>query len=247
MRKSGAGKPVLLLTATIAVGDLIYLKRKDLRLRINDYATALRKWEKVEALFDRIVFAENSNHDLTALKREVGRPLEWVEIVQFDGNTFPKELGKGYGEYSTVDYAVRNSASLANSDFFIVTAGRYFISNVVSIVNSLDWNFDVCCNFGKNLTMVDTNFVVLKTSVYNDYFMGCYQHMNDSESVYSEHILANIVREQISHGLHWRPLPHMLIIDGIMGTRNQAYDRNRIRHLYNDHCFSRVNKVFKNQ
>ena len=85
---------VLLFTATIDPKGMTHLARSDPSVRENDYQISLDRWLKhVDC---PVVFCENSGHDLSRIRRVAGVSAgRQVELLQFDGQTYPRHLGKG--------------------------------------------------------------------------------------------------------------------------------------------------------
>ncbi len=143
----------LLLTATITpppgVPDL---RRTDPVLRLGDYADALRFYLTTNrSTIDRIVFADNSNSDLTRLKdlvREIKNQMP-VEFISFDGLDHPPANGRGYGEFKMLDYVMANSKIIQSSsatDKIWKVTGRYVITNLCDLIEQAPRNYDVYCN-----------------------------------------------------------------------------------------------------
>ncbi|HJV70884.1 hypothetical protein [Ideonella sp.] len=133
-------KNILLLTATITpMPGLPSLARVDPKARLDDYLTALRFYAPLLGrCFDAIVFAENSNSDVQALKDHVRQAgvADRVEFVSFDGLDFPASHGRGYGEFKLVDHAMAHSAILRERSDAVVwkCTGRYVVENIEQLV-----------------------------------------------------------------------------------------------------------------
>lgn len=74
----------------------------------NDYISSIKKW--ISNTTYPVLFCENSDYHLDMIRGAVEKcKKNRIEIVQFDGQNFPRELGKGYGELLTIKYAVQHS------------------------------------------------------------------------------------------------------------------------------------------
>jgi hypothetical protein len=104
----GKRPEVLILTATITPhSNVTKLVRKEPQIRLADYCETLRFYLGVSSRFiDRSIFLENSDSDLRPIKElvETVKHDKNVEIISFhNGNDYPPEFGKGYGEFRMIN------------------------------------------------------------------------------------------------------------------------------------------------
>ena len=131
---------VLLLSATIKPPEgMPALVRVDPAQRLADYSGALGFYSQLLShCFDAIVFAENSQWDLSSLRRQMAKDgmEDKVEFISFNGLNYPPSYGRGYGEFLLVDYAVAHSEFLrAFSEASVwKCTGRYIVRNMAEIV-----------------------------------------------------------------------------------------------------------------
>lgn len=97
------------MTACINPNKMAYTALQDWSVRRKQYCEALDYY--LHATDYPIVFVENSGEDISP------DYTEWIrkgrlEILTFEGNDFPRHLGKGYGEGIIVDYAISHSVSI---------------------------------------------------------------------------------------------------------------------------------------
>ncbi len=109
---------IVLLTMTIDVGDTIYVNRKDIATRIEDYRKCLQQWSKLPY---KVIAIESSGY---------GNPFNDIlknspNIQYFSLKIKHKPLkGKGYGEAQTIKYAI--SKIINNNKIYIMKiTGRY--------------------------------------------------------------------------------------------------------------------------
>lgn len=121
-------------------------------LRLGDYTEALRFYLTInEPCIDRIVFADNSNSDITPLEnlvREIKSEMP-VEFISFDGLDHPPAKGRGYGEFKMLDYVMANSKIIRSSsatDKIWKVTGRYVITNLCDLIEQAPKDYDVYCN-----------------------------------------------------------------------------------------------------
>src|SRR4029077_2300964 len=92
-----ADKPTLLLTATIAPApDTPALVRRVPQERADDYRLALSRWSRDAHLFRKLIWLENSAHELSHILAK--DYASTVTSVIESGLDYPPNLGKGYGE-----------------------------------------------------------------------------------------------------------------------------------------------------
>src|SRR5829696_1915509 len=133
----------LLLTATInPPADTPFLVRRDPELRMDDYCRGLRQHLlTADDAIDRIVFVDNSNSDTRPLLDVVEEvaPTKDVEILSFDGRSYPVEHGRSVGETYLIADALEHSrilSSLGADDLFWKVTGRLRVRNLDRLVRS---------------------------------------------------------------------------------------------------------------
>jgi hypothetical protein len=225
-------KICILLTATIDPKDMVLLKRNDPLVRQNDHINALRKWIETEC--SSIVFCENSGYkidEITNIMKQCGTMK--TEVLQFNGQDFPKKFGKGYGGLLIIKYAIQHSNLIKDSDYVIKVSGRYFIKNIAKIVRVLSHEKDVSvmADLRKTLTWADSLIFAFKPSFVLKYLAKSQDVLNDSEGFYLEHALARSIFRAISDGHKWLPLPFKPIIIGCSATLDTPYRGSKLRWL----------------
>ncbi len=227
-------KICILLTATIDPKGVAFTQRNDPIVRENDYVNALTKWVRTEGF--SFVFCENSGYRLDKVKKTVEFFEEkgLIEIIQFDGQDFPRELGKGYGELLIIVYAIKNSKIIETADYIIKISGRYYVNNIKAIAKPLCRNNDiyVMADFRRNFNYVDSRIFAFKPSFVLNYLSKFQDIINDSKGFYLEHALSRAILRAMSDGYKWMPLPCKPIITGYSGTSNTPYKTSKIRWLF---------------
>jgi hypothetical protein len=133
----------LLLTATVSPPSGVpFLTRSDPRVRLADYAEALRTYLQLpDDVVDRIVVADNSNTELLALERVVAASpsMKEVELLSFPGREYPVEQGRSVGETYLIDDALAGSrilSELDDDDLFWKVTGRLRVRNFARLAAS---------------------------------------------------------------------------------------------------------------
>lgn len=222
-------KICILLTATIDPKGVVFMKRSDPAVREKDHVDALRKWMQTEF---PVVFSENSGYKIDRIENMAENSKKKnIEILQFDGQDFPREFGKGYGELLNIKHAVRHSKVINESSHVIKVNGRYFVKNIEEIASALSYSKDVyvMVDLQRNLTWADSRVFAFKPSFVFDYLSKFQDLLNDSAGIYMEHILSRAVLSAISEGHKWVPLPRRPIIVGYSGTSDTPYKKSGIR------------------
>lgn len=91
------------MSASINPNGMAGLSPEAVVNREDQYLSTLRFYAAQPGI-EHILFVENSAWDLSRLRREV--PSEKIQWVSLDENNFPREWGKGYGEFLLMDRAV---------------------------------------------------------------------------------------------------------------------------------------------
>jgi len=222
-------KVALLLTATLDPKGMFFLNRNNPIIREIDYIKALERWIHNKYL---IVFCENSGYQSEKIKNIVKKNKN-IEFIQFNGQGFPKKLGKGYGELLIIRYAVKNSEFIKHSDYVVKITGRHYIKNINRLINILYKENDayIISDLKKNLTWADSRVFAFKPSFITDYLSKFLYLINDSKGFYLEHALARATLRAVSDGYKWMPLPCRPVIIGYAGTSDTAYKTSKIRAL----------------
>jgi len=177
---------ILLLTATITPKlGVPNLKRIDPSVRLQDYRAALEYYlSTINDACDGIVFAENSNSDISILKDLVNEcgMTEQVEFISVDGLDYPPSYDRGYGEFKLIDYAMEHS-KLIQAQQTVRTVvwkctGRYTIKNLSRFTQHQPSSFDIYCNF-RNYPKrwVDTYLIAWTPQAYQTAFKEVYNKL----------------------------------------------------------------------
>ncbi|MCC9166152.1 hypothetical protein [Pontibacter harenae] len=224
--------PVVLLTGTIDPQNMIFTKITDKDFRKNQYIDSIKFWLKETKC--KIIFVENSNNDISPYFEDALNSFR-LEILCFNGNTYSREVGKGYGELLCIEYALKNSKILKTSNFVFKITGRHKVLNFLPFFERYDKNkdLDLLLDFNKNLTFCDSRIFGFTPVFFYDYLYKYKNSLNDTNGVYFEHILAKASLIAISQGLKYLPFPSSPKIKGISGSNNIKYDLNNFEFFKN--------------
>lgn len=232
---SHISKISILLTATIDPKGVVLVQRNEPVVRENDYISSIRRWTETDITdISSIVFCENSGYNLDKIKTLLANysTLE-AEVLQFSGQGYAKELGKGYGELLILRHAIQHSNLIKNSDYVIKITGRYFIKNISKITSPLmkENNIFVMADLKRNLTWADSHVFAFKPLFVLNYLSEFQDLLNDSKGFYFEHALARAILRSIADGYKWIPLPSKPIISGYYATADVPYKTSKIHWL----------------
>jgi len=176
------------------------------------------KW--LENTTFRLVIVENSNADLSWLSIIQQQYPNRIEYLSFDGNTYPREFGKGFGEMLSINYAVDNSKFVSEVDYVFKCSGRYFLSELSNIFKGpLEDNIKaIIYSISEYQLCSGCVFFYLTKDIYDKYMRNFI--VNDTAGIYFEHglehTIKNIPAENILH-------VHKMGIEGNMsGTANKS-------------------------
>jgi hypothetical protein len=220
--QSDRKKICLVLHATVDVRGVAFVKRDDPRERFEDYRRALKLWVQRDD-FDKLVFVENSGYDISPLQEIVdGSPLsnDAVEFLSFDGQDFPRELGKGYGETLNFQHVLDNSKILDEDDRLIRSNGRYYVENMGVFFEALQPPTEMLTELHEYLTYADVTVLGGTVEFFRKYICPYGWDVNDSTGYYMEHAYARAVHRALAEGLVWRPFPEPPSVIGFSGTEN---------------------------
>lgn len=209
----------LLLTATVNVGSTAMTARVDPAQRLSDYAAALRFWLRVEGI-DSIVFCENSGADLAPLERAAGPLARRVEWLGFTGPEIDPSRGKGIREAAIIEHALAESKSLRAGGHVLKATGRYRVPNIARVLprRAPGRVPDIVCNLHENLLRADSRLFLATPEFLAQYLLPRCEEIDDTRSVFLEHVLARAVLRAVSDGLRWELPRARPDIRGISGT-----------------------------
>jgi hypothetical protein len=204
-------------------------------LRRADYEQALHFYLRLAGgPVDAIVFAENSNADVSSLQALAQRAglADRVEFVVFDGLNHPPAYGRGYGEFKLIDHVQRNSETLQRlgEDTLVwKVTGRYVVRNFERIISRRPRAVDVYCNFrdwpGR---WADMYLLAWSPRGYRQLLAGIGEHLREDVNRSSPEVRFRDVVEAAPPWLkvvqRFRVTP---LIDGVRGADNRSYSRGK--------------------
>lgn len=218
-------EPVLLMTASILPQEKRYIKLKNPEQRLKQYIDSLKYYIE-DTEFKKIVLCENSGYDFPKQDIELlaKKNNKRIEILQFYGNEKKiKKYGKGYGEGEIINYALKNSRLINESDFFIKVTGRLKIKNMNKIKSKLKLNRVYMNKSLIDKNMMDTVIYGMPKKIYSKIFEYAYEKVNDKKNIYIEHIFNHLVMEK---DLKIYNLPYFPDVCGVCGTNGLLYQKN---------------------
>lgn len=177
---------ILLLTATVTPKSGVpNLKRTNPAVRLQDYKIALEYYLSVINYgCEGIIFAENSNSDLSALKDLATKygMTEKVEFISIDGLDYPPSYDRGYGEFKLIDYAMEHSKLIQSQQTERIViwkcTGRYLIKNLPELIQYQTHPFDIYCNCRNHpKRWVDTYLIAWTPQAYQLVFKEVYEKL----------------------------------------------------------------------
>lgn len=204
----------ILLTATIDTNNCSYLKRSDIEERKEDYILALESWLTKTSY--EIVFVENSNYDLSFLKDKFNNYGDRVEYISYNGNNYNRNLGKGYGEYHSILYALEHSKKLENEVYLNKVTGRYFLEGIEEKLKKLDIEKYDLIGYKREVDhdSIPTVWFIIKKELFINFFSKGIA-VNDSNHIYAERVFLDLVKTLTSVYFF-----NKIGIQGISGTAN---------------------------
>lgn len=222
----------IVLTCTIDIRGVAFTERSDTDIRLADYQIALRQWLK-NGYVRRIILVENSGYNLDTLKKIVAEDNvdKQVEFLSFDGQNFPRHLGKGYGESQALAYLADNSVLLGEANRFVKVNGRYYVPNINKYIEKMKSDVEVMTDLSGFLSFSDSRVFGGSAKFIKSYLCPEGDKVNDSHGFFLEHALARATLRAIADGMKWAPMPCTPVIDGISGTKNISFKKSWVRRV----------------
>ena len=226
------------MTATITPPfGVPLLARFDPALRLQDYEQSLKFYlPLLNTHFHSIIFAENSNSDVSSLQKIVDQAGmgDLVEFIVFNGLDHPPAYGRAYGEFKLIDHVMQSSEVTKKYDeasvFWKVT-GRYIVRNLDQILNHRPSNFDIFCNLRKIPKHWADMFLIAWTLKGYESFLHRIHHKliaDENCLVQPEEVFIDLLdaasKKEIKLAPRFIVTP---LVDGVRGSDNQNYSENR--------------------
>jgi len=213
----------LLLTCTIDVKGIANMERNDTALRLKDYKDALTKWLD-DPWVNNIILVENSGYPLDELRLLADRHQyeKSVEFLSFNGQDFPRQLGKGYGEAIALRYVYQHSQQLQRTGRFVKINGRYFVPNLRRVLSGMHTDTAVFFTLNRGMSFSDSRVFGGDLA-----FLGRVGEsglrVDETLGYWFEHALAAAGLQAISDGCAWRFITNLPVVQGLSGTFNGPY------------------------
>lgn len=215
---------VILLTACISPGGMAFTALQDAGERERQYIDAINFY--IENTHYPIVFCNNSGEDISS---KITYPKGRVEFLSYYGNDYDKQLGKGYGEFQIIEYALRHSQFLNNAHTIIKITGRLKVFGLASQIRLasicywLDTPFILVANIAQKERFARSECIITSKSFYEKYFL-VNNKINDSQHYYFEHLLFDVAAAS-PYELKIFCLP--LQVEGISGSTGTKYTQSK--------------------
>lgn len=226
---------ILLMTATITPDNSPELARTDPALRLADYAAALSFYlgqltGTGKGAIDAIVFAENSDSDVSSLRRlaaERGAADRVEFIANYGIHSYPGH-DRSYGYFKVVERAMAQSRLIAAAGADAIVwkvAGRYQVLNLREMLRTAPRRFDLYCDMRtRPLPWADLRFLGWTRRGFDRVL----DHVADTlgedprEPVIYGHIKAKAAEPDLTIVTRYRREP---LIEGVRGWDNRHYSR----------------------
>lgn len=220
-------KIILLLTGTINTYNKEFTLLTSSEKRREDYINAIHYYLK--NFNYPIVFVENSKQDISPdFITEIEN--KQLEILFFDGNDYPKEMGKGYGEMCCIEYAINNSSMIKPDSFIFKITGRYKILNLNKFIDFYNDHpgTDLIADLTNNFKLSQSAIFGFRPFFPPNYLFKYLKILNDTNGIYFEHVLSKAVLNAISDGVDFKIFKYYPKIKAISGTTGKAYKNSFI-------------------
>jgi hypothetical protein len=243
MKRYESRPTTLLMTATIRPpAGVPSLHRTDPAVRLQDYVSALRFYLSLRtSIVKNIVFADNSNSDLSALQAIVkeSQTDKDVEMISFPGLDYPASNGRAFGEFKLIDHVVNKSRiirQLGPREHFWKTTGRLRVVNLERLVRTMPEGAELYVDLRPRRRWCELRTFAVTVGAYRKCFEGCYEELSEPEIGNPHYFLFDRIRswaatKELGFGIvqQMKVVPR---IEGISGWRNQEYLQGKYKWIY---------------
>lgn len=156
------------------------LVREDVRVRLNDYARALRFWLTLpDVRISTILFLDNSGFPLDELEHlsqlvnPYGRKTEFISSSRC--KELPYGLHYGYSEFRELHLGLTTSRCLSETEYLAKTTGRYTFPAVSRLLDRLPVGLKIAIDARKD--HLDTALFVSSKQFYCQWIANAYTEM----------------------------------------------------------------------
>jgi len=216
---------LILLTGTVNVNNKHFTVLADYEQRKKNYLDTIQFY--LAHYHFPIVFVENSGEDLSMYFTEAIQNKR-IEILFFDGNNYPAEIGKGLGEMKCIEFAINNSTFITSENFIFKITGRYKIANFPSFINMVltHPSVELIADLTNNFRFSSAAIFGFKAFFAKKYLFKNRDLINDSRGFYFEHALAKAVLEAIGDQVDFHIFKYYPKIEAISGTTGKPYKKS---------------------
>ena len=235
--------PPLLITSCVKT-SAPFTRLIDTNQRIQLTLDAIGQWLKICADI-KIVLCDGSGVDFS-IKIYESFPNAELEFLTFKNNSkLVSKYGKGYGEGEIINYALKYSKFLKNSDSFAKCTSKLFVKNFLSVLKK--WNgtylFELNflgVSFFKNIIgikpvssikflSVNTRFFIVNKGLYLKNFSSAYLSVRDKDGIKAEDVFKKIILDKKIENFM---LNFPLKVEGMSGTSGKFYKKISLFSYY---------------
>lgn len=235
---------IILLTACVNPNGMTLTKISDTSIRLNQYLDAIHFY--LSHTNCKIVVVENCNYDFSPhFTKEIAENR--IECFHFDGNSFDKKLGKGFGEACIIEYAIAHSNFIKHTKSIWKITGRVKIDNI-------SFALKVCNKKPKTIyTFYSRRYPGVFKAVccgapvgFWKEFVSRKEQLDDSKKKYFEHLLYDIAMEYLKAGTYDISMfKCSLLYNGYSGTSGKLYQTDTIWQWLKKYLYFTF--IFKNK
>ncbi len=225
----------ILLTGAIDIKYTPFAKSVPKNIRLDEYIKSisymLKKYENLN-----FVYIDSSNYDLKLRNPEFSK-FSNFESLSFSAQDIVKRKGKGAGELLSIDYALKNSILLRDSNYIMKLNGKYKLLNLEKIIRKInfeDKNSIIYGEFRAYNSWFDSRCFLAKKEIFKE--LTTYE-IDDFKGRFFENVLASLVNFHLSKNISkWRMFQSKPKFIGTSGHSGNNLKSNLVKSLIID-CF----------
>lgn len=223
-------EPLLLLTACVNPNGMTQTAFQDADERLKQYLEAIQFY--LDKTNFPILIVENTSVNFNDYFLEYVKSGR-LECLSFNGNNYPRSLGKGFGEGIILQYAFNYSKTIHEYNWIVKITGRHKVVNIkklVGISKVLIWRRQfIITEISPKQRFCRSDIFIASKKFYLNYLIPNLSLCNDLKNIWFENMLFQSVLSACHDGFNFLYVPICPCQEGVSGSSGVSFKKPRVR------------------